>query len=392
MATIFNEDFKTEKTLAYTNGQTITDYLAVISDDVSESAIEKGDIFSNEINNNYVSDFEKKSDLMAHVSTFVFKDGYIYMTYYANTESEAEDPNCQTARFVICPENDLDNKKIIDIQTVGDECGGGTVEQVYDTILMQKDEDTFVILWTAKVSGNYYRLYRTYKISENRLGDVGVNRFKVGNITNDFSTSGIKSALAENGIPCKKTYADIGIMQKQSYRIENGGKYYYSGTYSGDFNCVIKSKDLITWEYVSQPDFPNNSKWENAVYVKNDRVYYFVRQQDHEKTGFLSYYDLTNNTWEKPVLIHDCQSRSDFIEYKNELYLFHAPKDREHIGIVKIDENNIKNSFAVAQSDIRSSCFYPFVEYGSDGTLYMSYTVDRKHIRLAKFDMDKIIK
>lgn len=388
---LFSETVKTEKPYVCTEGQTITDPGAVITDDVPESVIKKGDTFARQITENRISDFEKPGDLMAHVSTFIFTGGYIYMTYYANTQTAAEDPHCQTARFVFCPENDVDHKTVIDIQSAGDECGGEKVEQVYDTILMQKDEDTLVILWTAKISGVYYRLYRPYSISERRLGDVGVNRFKVGDVVNDFSTDGIKAALAENGIPGKKMYADIGIMQKQSFRIENGTKYYYSGTYSGDFNCLIKSKDLITWEYVSQPDFPNNSKWENAVYIKDDKAYYFVRQQDGEKGGFLTYYDLSAGTWEKPVLIYDCQSRSDFIEYHHELYLFCAPKDREHIGIVKIDTENLSESREVCQADMHSSCFYPFVGYNSGGGLCMSYTVARKHIRLAAFDMDKVI-
>ncbi|MBQ8794132.1 MAG: exo-alpha-sialidase, partial [Clostridia bacterium] len=165
----------------------------------------------------------------------------------------------------------------------------------------------------------------------------------------------------------------------------NGETYYYTGTYSGDFTAVIKSKDLITWEYVSQPDFINDSKWENATFVLEDKVFYFVRQQDGNKSGFLTFYDLNTGKWEKPVEIYDCQSRSDFIIYKGEMYLFHAPIDREHIGVVKIDRENIANSEVVLQANMQSSCFYPFIQYYKDGELAMSYTVDRKHIRLARF-------
>ena len=106
----------------------------------------------------------------------------------------------------------------------------------------------------------------------------------------------------------------------------------------------MKSADFITWEYVSQPDFPNWSKWENAVYLLEDKCYYFVRQQDDTRFGFLTVYDLTAGTWAKPVLIEDCQSRSDFIFYDGQLYLFHAPIDREHIGVVRIDRADIAKS------------------------------------------------
>ena len=110
-------------------------------------------------------------------------------------------------------------------------------------------------MWTARVDGNYYCFWRPFTLSTKVLGEVGVNRFKVGNVVNDFSSTGIRSALAENNLPCKQMFSDIGIMQKLSSWVENGETYYYTGAYSGDFTCIIKSRDLVTWEYVSQPDF-----------------------------------------------------------------------------------------------------------------------------------------
>ena len=75
--------------------------------------------------------------------------------------------------------------------------------------------------------------------------------------------------------------------------------------------------------------------------------------------------------------------------YKGELYLIHAPINREHIGIIKIDTDNIANSQVVLQADMHGSCFYPFVQYLADGELAMSYTVNRQHIRLARFDLSR---
>ena len=238
-------------------------------------------------------------------------------------------------------------------------------------------------MWTARVDGNYYCFWRPFTLSTKVLGEVGVNRFKVGNVVNDFSSTGIRSALAENNLPCKQMFSDIGIMQKLSSWVENGETYYYTGAYSGDFTCIIKSRDLVTWEYVSQPDFPNQLEWENATYVIGDRCYYFVRQKSSCPYGFLTVYDLVNGSREKPVVVADCQSRADFIEYHGGLYLFHAPIDREHIGILRIDTDNIANSKVVLQAKMHTSCFYPFVQYYRGGELAMSYTVARQHIRLA---------
>ena len=324
---------------------------------------------------------------MVHVSTFLVQDGKIYMTYYANTKEPSENPENQTARFAYCDICDTEHKTVFDIQTIGDVCGGKTINCVYDTIMMKKDSETIFIMWTARVEENYYRFYRTFSIREKKLSEVKVNRFKAGNVTNDFSISGVKSALTANGIGYKRMYADIGIMQKISAREENGEIFYYTGTYSGDFTCIIKSKDLITWEYVAQPDFINESKWENATYVWGDRCFYFVRQHDETQYGFLTVYDLNKKVWSAPVLIGDCQSRGDFIEYNGELYLFHAPIDREHIGIVKINRENIAESCVLLLAKMSTSCFYPFVQYFQNGELAMSYTVARKHIRLAKFTL-----
>ena len=397
---IFSKDYPTTKEPITIHGSRISDFAKTVSAQATREQLFKGEMFSQEIFNSYITDFEKTekmkrrgltdtADTMVHVSTFMYLEDMIYMTYYASTQTTAEDPNYIKARFVYCPKNDVDNKTFFDIQSVGDDCSGGKVELVYDTILMRKDDRTLFILWTASVDGNYYRLYRTFDTVTKELSDVGVNRLKVGSIVNDFSRSGIISAFTENGIGLKNIYADIGIMQKLSSREENGETYYYSGAYTGDHNFIIKSRDLITWEYVSQPDFPNYSQYENAVYVYGDKCYYFVRQYVDNKYGFLTYYDLNEKTWAKPVLIEDSQSRSDFIEYDGELYMVYAPVDREHIGIVKIGTDDLSDTEIVLQADMHSSCFYPFIQYNDEGELCMSYTVDRKHIRLAGFKFKK---
>ena len=397
---IFSKDQITKKEPIAVPGGRVSGYTKLISAEATKEQLFKGEMFAKEIFDSYVTDFEKTEkmlrqgktdavDTMVHVSTFLYLDDMIYMTYYASTQTTAEDPNFIKARFVFCPKNNVENKTFFDIQSVGDECSGGIVELVYDTILMQKDERTLFILWTASINGNYYRLYRTFDTVTKTLSEVGVNRLKVGNTVNDFSRSGIISAFTENELGLKKIYADIGIMQKLSSRVENGETYYYSGAYTGDHSFIIKSKDLITWEYVSQPDFPNYSQYENAVYVYGDKCYYFVRQYVETKHGFLTYYDLNEHTWAKPVLIEDSQSRSDFIVYDDELYMVYAPVDREHIGIIRIGTDNLEDTEIVLQADMRSSCFYPFIQYCDNGELGMSYTVDRKHIRLSRFNFKK---
>ena len=364
-------------------------------------ARELGNICADEIKHNIIADFEKTSeycrinneedpDLMVHVSTFRIIDGTIYMTYYANTGTEAEDPNKQEARFAFCPADNPSDMTILRIQKVGDDIDGKVIDAVYDTILLYKGGDEIYILWTASADKMYYRFYCTFSISKKTLSAIRPNRFKVGDVVNDFSMSGMKEALAQNGFSYKKTFSDIGIMQKLSARIENGETYYYTGAYSGLYNCIIKSKDFVTWEYVSSPDFINLSMWENAVYVIGDKCYYFVRQNECMQ-GFLTCYDLIDGTWEKPCVIRDTQSRSDFIFYNNELYLIHAPIDRDGFGMIRVNRDDLGKSEVVFVAEMKESMFYPFTDiYGDEA--YISYTVDRKHIRLSKFNLKHFIK
>lgn len=393
---IFTENVKTDRPDTVTPAAPIMDYSGYIRPDRDPAALELGKRCVEELKAHIIADFEKSDaycartgdpehDLMVHVSTFLVLDGTIYMTYYANTGTDAENPAYQEARLAFCPVDDVQNMTIVTIQKVGDDLDGRKIDMVYDTILLHKGGDELYILWTASANHLYYRFYCTYNKKTHTLGPIRPNRFRVGNVVNDFSMSGITGALAANGIPHKTMFSDIGIMQKLSTREENGETYYYTGAYSGNWNCIIKSRDFVEWEYVAAPDFINLSLWENATYVIGDKCYYFVRQEECMQ-AFLTCYDLAHGTWEKPFLIRDAQSRSDFFVYRGELYLVHAPINRDGFGIVKIDRDHLENSRSVLVADMKESLFYPFARVMGDD-LWLSYTVDRKHIRLAKFHL-----
>ncbi len=256
-----------------------------------KKAREAGSRCADEIKKNIIADFERTAeyckknnesepDLMVHVSTFKIIDGIVYMTYYANTGTDAEDPCKQEARLAFCPLDNPADMTVVRIQKVGDMLDGKAIDALYDTVLLYKGGDEIYILWTVSADKLYYRFYCTFSISGKVLSAIRPNRFKVGEVINDFSMDGIKEALAFNDIPYKTMFTDIGIMQKLSKRAENGEEYYYTGAYSGNFNCIIKSKDFVTWEYVSAPDFINLSLWENATYVIGNKCYYFVRQRE----------------------------------------------------------------------------------------------------------------
>ncbi len=392
----FSEDVKPGREPVITPNVPIMQYAAFIRPTDDKAAVEKGARCAEDVKKNVIADFErseaycrrkgeKDPDRMVHVSTFARIGGMIYMTYYANTETDAEIPVHQAARFAFCPEADPEDLTVLELQKVGDVVDGQTVTGVYDTIMMRKDDRRLYLMWTASTA-QYYRFYRIYDLASGTLGPVCVNRFRVGDVTNDFSTSGISNALTCSGIPYHGMFSDIGIMQKVTCRVENGETWYYTGAYSGYLNCIIKSRDLVTWEYVSSPDFPNNSLWENATWVQGDRIYYFVRQNECQQ-GFLTRYDLRTGTWDTPVLIADAQSRSDFFLYEGQLYLVHAPKDRCGFGIVRVGMEDLADSRPVLVADLKESLFYPYTEVVGE-EIWISYTVDRKHIRLSRFSTD----
>lgn len=385
----------------------ISSYRGYIRPQNDSAAKATGDRLVSEMKAHILADFEKNQaycavhptdsvDKMVHVSTFAIVGDVVYMTYYANTGTDAEDPAYQEARFAFCPIHgaaekdvmlDTDKMVILRLQKAGDTLDGRHIDRVYDTILLRRedDADTLYLLWTASADGVYHRFYCTYHIPTATVSEIRPNRFRVGNVENDFSICGMVGALSANGLPHKAMWSDIGIMQKLSTRTENGEIWYYTGAYSGNFNCIIKSRDLVMWEYVASPDFTNESLWENAVYVVGDKCWYFVRQ-DECMQGFLTAYDLQTGMWAVPTLIRDAQSRSDFIWYRGELYLIHAPIDRNGFGIVKINRQNPAASTPIAVADMHDSLFYPYTDLCGDYA-YMSYTVSRKHIRLARFPL-----
>lgn len=53
--------------------------------------------------------------------------------------------------------------------------------------------------------------------------------------------------------------------------------------------------------------------------------------------------------------------------------------------------DDLARSVPVLVADMQDSLFYPYAEVHG-GEMYLSYTVDRKHIRLARVDARKYLK
>lgn len=332
----------------------------------------------------HLADFAKAGDKMVHVSTFYKVADTLYMSYYANTRTAAEDPTQHTARLVYAPFNDLSQQTYIDVADIGQEYNGQTIDAIYDSLLLKTSDDSYMIYaFTAKVGGKFYMLYRRFDPKTKLLSDIHTMNFKAGVLSGTFDTVSVHDLLAQIGIDYNYEDRDISFIQKLSPRVEDGVTQYYTGIGILHMCFIVKSSDLINWTFVSAPDFKYKPEFEPSVYVKGDCVYYFCRQRGTEGDAVLAKFDLVAGTWSKPILVPDTQSRSDFFEWNNNLYLVHAPLNRNHISLMQIDRGVLAKSYEVATAEVQD-CFYPFTQ-NIDGQMYMSFTQSRHHIWLNKF-------
>ncbi|MFA6719430.1 MAG: hypothetical protein WCS15_10150, partial [Prevotella sp.] len=334
-----------------------------------------------------LGDLAISTDLMAHCSSFRIINDNIYAAFYVNKQSTAENPSQHTAVFRRASLSNLSSITNVELCNVGDSVLGQTVNAIYDTVVLKKDDDNdnLYLLFTALLGTNYYLLYRKYTISQDTLSDISKCQFTVNTTTNDFSITGMKQALDANNITYPNFGTDVSFMQQLSTRVENGVTYYYTGIGVLNFCFIAKSSDLINWVFVSQPDFPTTSKYEPAVYVLGDVAYYLCRQDASSSYAFLTTYNLVTHVWATPVNIPDCQSRSVFFTNKGTLYALHAPKDRDHIAILQINTTHLDQSQDIAVGSV-GDMFYPFIQ-DDNGHLYVTITQTRKHIWLCNFEV-----
>lgn len=332
----------------------------------------------------HLADFAKVGDKMVHVSTFYKIADTLYMSYYANTRTTAEDPTKQTARLVYAPFNNLSQQTYIDVADIGQEYNGQTIDAIYDSLLLKTSDDSYMIYaFTAKVGGKFYMLYRQFDPNTKLLSDIHTMNFQVGTLSGTFDTVTVHDSLAQIRVDYDYEDSDISFIQKLSPRVENGTTQYYTGIGILHMCFIVKSSDLINWTFVSAPDFKYKPEFEPSVYVKGDCAYYFCRQRRNEGNAVLATYNIPNDKWSKPILVPDTQSRYDFFENNNQLYLVHSPLDRNHISLMQIDQNILEKSYEVATAEVQDS-FYPFTQ-NIDGQMYMSFTQSRLHIWLNKF-------
>lgn len=179
-----------------------------------------GKKFAEELNNPLFN-FTMDGDIMSHCSSFRIVNEVVYASYYINKIRHFEDPTQQTAVLRIKNVDGSGKIKNITICDIGDTAIGGTVGAIYDTVVLTELGDIRVV-FTAKINGQYYLLYKIYDPNTDTLTEAKKCEFTVGNNTQEFSISGMKTALKDNNVYFPYFDSDISFMQKLSPRIENG--------------------------------------------------------------------------------------------------------------------------------------------------------------------------
>lgn len=338
-------------------------------------------------NPKFILKMDSEGDIMAHCSSFRIVDDVVYSSFYVNKIRHFEDPREQTAVLRIRNLDGTGETKNATVADIGDMIPEGKIDAIYDTVVLTELNDIRVV-FTARVNGQYYLLYKIYNKNNNSFSEVKHCQFSYANSTEVFSINGMKKVLKENNIYFPYFDSDVSYMQKLTPRVENGETWWYLGLGVLEFCFIAKTKDLVNYHYVSQPTFEHTNMYEPSVYVKGDNVFWLCRQSilANYPYAHLSKYNLITGEWSDPVKILDCQSRSDFFEFKGTLYAVHAPFDRNHLTVTQINSENLSMSFPIQTAYI-NNLFYPFVQNYKD-KLYMTITQNRNYVQFLEFSLN----
>lgn len=363
--------------------------LAVATPEDSISAYINGLKFADELDNHLV-ELTRPIDKFGHTASFIFHNDICYATLMVNTRGTGETPTQMSIVLCSFPVSNPSDVTYYEVCDIGDTVLGQVVAKNYDPVLFVKD-GVIQILWNSVLGSDveYTLLHQTFNPATTTFSDIATAKLKVKGTTVDLTSDGINVAFAAEGIRIPEFKEHIVLMGNATSRVEGERTYYYTaigGRYGP--NMIVKTVDFITWVYVAQPSFKNTGQYEPATYVIGDIVYYYCRQSA-SPYGFLTAYNLIKGTWADPVFISETQSRSQFFMYNSQLYLIYAPKDRHHLGIVRIDTKHIVRSRVVQVARVAGLYAYPAVDV-NNGILYVLFSDNKEKLYVSNFTIESI--
>lgn len=359
------------------------------------SAYVNGLKFSNELNT-HITELTKAGDKYAHTPSFCIHNDVGYSIFMVNYINDTETPPELNIRFHSFPMSDPTTVTYYTLSSIGDTILGRVVVKNFDSVLFLHG-DIIHLMWIVTFEGDdfYTMLHQTFDTTNQQFGTIEKASFKVGNTTTVFDGPSINNAFITENIKIPAIDPiQIGLQPQISKRVEGGVDYYYAGIGAATpFTIVAKTKDFFTWEYVTHPPFEHYAAYEPAVFALGGHTYFYNRQRrDGSMYGFLTRFILRDGiaTWEDPIYIPECQSRSEFILYQNKLYLIYAPKDRNHMAIMLIDQEFLERSRDVQVASFAPRVYAYPVSYEYNGELYMLFSDSKKKIYVSKYTIGGI--
>lgn len=343
---------------AYTDEQAVgktiiseSEYSWFICNSVKDSsAMYKRMIASNTIGDNNAEEYNlmQAADKYQHDATIAFSNNKLFVFYACNevdTSDSADSPNVfvrldrisinsSTAKITATEESIVvcKNGDIVDGKTIVSGCGQPNMV-VKDSILY--------LYWSSKCNDDvWYEMYCTYDSNTNTLGSPAIMH-----IGDDLFTSSKIASFDEKD-------ANIMISMNASIALLNG--YYYALVCLKETltnGVLIKSDDLIDWEFVSIPSFDGydaHAQFEGAIGTLNGNLYLALRQLDLDSIAELNPMILakldSNGNVDSYVLAPSTTSRPSFFNRGTTQLYFCMPTNNRTNTIVLEIGKNIKDS------------------------------------------------
>lgn len=276
---------------------------------------------------------EWDKDLIAHASNSVFDEkGNLYTVYLTsyNSATDSGFGGNGLVKLVINNICDFSDRKFYEVikydESVGNFVPGNSISPWECNC--ELIEDYLYVIFQANNKNDEYGtrcVIRKFNITSKTFDKEIIDMYLRYNDEN-FIFSCINFA----DIFYKATGVQIPVStyMNTNYQIQKYNEYYYlylSFVSTSSPTCqgmLIRSTDLITWEFVSVNTTLNNSEnnvWEAALKIINDKVYIYTRA---DVNNFM-YYDLNDNKWSDIYSLSRVSASRTFLWYdelKQKLY------------------------------------------------------------------------
>lgn len=334
---------------------------------------------------------------MIYADTFS-NDGTVWGAYYANDTATIESPSNTGTYINLIKFNLLDpsNVRKIEAVRVGVAVGGYTItgRAPYDPNLVIK-QNSITLVFNSYIDGKVTlgtlefdkqtETFSNYQTSQLTYEVEGVTE------TVDLDVVGLRSAYeAMTGDTLTGDLEDLCVsttfVEHNGYKYNTACQIFYDVGFKG---MIIRTLDGINYEVVAIPKSAPASAIESTIEIVGDKIIYAQRGGLH----YISAYHMTSGLWDEWITIPDMTSSKNALMYINgKLLLAYTSGNqlttdwgkiqRSGFSIKEVNPETLEMKNVV---DFRSpfGIHYPCLMKWK-GSLYMSYSEDRKKLDLSQ--------